>query len=141
MSRRFIRSWFLFFAVILPLIAPLGRARADPDVDATGSAVEYQTKAAFLFNFAKFVDWPSHKFTQPDSPFIIGIVGADPFGGLLEEATQAQRVNERTVTVRHIQSLEELRMCHILFVSRSEVARLGPILSEVRGENVLTVGE
>lgn len=139
MSSRPIRSCVVFALAILFLIAPFAWAFADPDADLDQG--EYQTKAAFLFNFAKFVDWPPHKFTQPDSPLIIGIVGSDPFGELLEEAVQDKRINDRTVMVRHIDDMEELRKCHILFVCRSEVTRLPKILWEVRGDNVLTVGE
>ncbi len=54
---------------------------------------------------------------------------------------QDHRINDRTVTVEHIESMEELRKCHIIFICGSEIARLGSILSEVRGDNVLTVGE
>jgi hypothetical protein len=142
MSSRFIRTWALFPVVIFLLVAPLAWAFGSPDGDDDSQASsEYQVKAAFLFNFAKFIDWPARKFTQPDSPLIIGIVGSDPFGELLEEQVQDQPIHDRTVIVRHIQSMEELRKCHILFVCRSEEGRLGPILSEVRGDNVLTVGE
>jgi hypothetical protein len=142
MSSRIIRSCALFAAVFCLLVAPLAWAFGSPDGDDDSqSAGEYQVKAAFLFNFAKFVDWPSRKFTEADSPLIIGIVGSDPFGGLLEEQVQDQHINDRTVIVRHIASMEELRKCHIVFICRSELERLGPILSEVRGDNVLTVGE
>jgi YfiR/HmsC-like len=141
MSRRRIRSCALFASAILFLIAPLAWALAAPDDEDIQGAEEYQTKAAFLFNFAKFVDWPAHKFTQPDSPLIIGIVGTDPFGGLLEEAAGDKRINDRTVIVSHIESLEEMRKCHIVFICRSETDRLGSILAEVHGDNVLTVGD
>ena len=141
MSTRFTRSGTLFGITILLLIAPIALAFADPEDSYSRAGQEYQDKAAFLCKFAKFVEWPSHKFTQPDSPLIIGVVGADPFGALLEEAAQDNRINDRTVTVRHVESMEELRKCHIIFVCRSESSRLGPILSEVRGDNVLTVGE
>jgi hypothetical protein len=142
MSSRLIRSCALFAAAIFLAVAPLAWAFGSPDQeDDSQAGMEYQTKAAFLFNFAKFVDWPSRKFTQPDSPLIIGVVGSDPFGGLLEEQVQDQRINDRTVIVCHIDSMQELRKCHILFVCRSEAERLSPILAEVRGDNVLTVGE
>jgi hypothetical protein len=142
MSSRLIRSGILFVAAVSLILAPHARAFASPDgEDDTQADMEYQTKAAFLFNFAKFVNWPSRKFTEPDSPLIIGVVGSDPFGGLLEEQVQDQRINDRTVVVHHIQSMQELRKCHIIFVCRSEAGRLGPILAEVRGENVLTVGD
>lgn len=142
MSSRLIRVCGVFAIAIVLLIVPMAMAFASPDGDDDSqSGMEYQVKAAFLFNFAKFVVWPPHKFTQPDSPLIIGVVGTDPFGGLLEEAVQDNRINDRTVIVRHVDSMQELRKCHIVFVSRSEAERLGPILSEVRGDNVLTVGE
>jgi len=141
MSSRSIRSCLPFAAAFLLLIAPLALAFASPDDEDIQGGEEYQTKAEFLFSFAKFVDWPAHKFTEPDSPLVIGIVGADPFGGLLEEAVQDQRIIDHPVIIRHIDSMEELRKCHILFISRSESSRLGAILAEVRGDNVLTVGE
>jgi len=141
MSRRSIRSCTLAAVAILVLLAPLAWAFAAPDTDDLQGADEYQVKAAFLFNFARFVVWPNRKFTEPDSPLIIGVMGNDPFGGMLEEAAQDKRIDDRSVTIRHVESMEELRKCHILFVCRSEIDRLGPILSEVRGENVLTVGE
>ncbi len=141
MSRRIIRSCALLAIGALLLAAPLASAMAAPDDGDIQEGDEYQTKATYLFSFAKFVDWPSRKFTEPDSPLVIGIVGEDPFGGLLDEIVQDKRVNDRTVIVRHIGSMEELRKCHILFVCRSEVSRLGPILGEVHGDNVLTVGD
>jgi hypothetical protein len=142
MSSRIIRSCVLFAVAIFSVVAPLAWAFASPDDEGDSQAgLEYQTKAAFLFNFAKFVDWPPYKFTQPDSPLIIGVVGSDPFGGLLEEQVQDQRINDRTVIVCHVESIQELRKCHIIFVCRSEAERLAPILASVRGDNVLTVGE
>jgi hypothetical protein len=142
MSNRTIRSCVLLAAAALLLLAPLAWAFASPDGDDYDQAgMEYQVKAAFLFHFAEFVDWPSHKFTQPDSPLVIGIIGSDPFGGLLEEAVQDKRINDRVVIIRHVEAMEELRKCHMIFICRSEADRLGPILSEVRGDNVLTVGE
>jgi hypothetical protein len=139
MRARLIRLCGPFALAALLLVAPLAWAFASPDEDDDmPNSDQYQTEAAFLFNFAKFVEWPPHKFTQPDSPLIIGVVGTDPFGGLLEEAVQDQRINDRTVMIRHIESKEELGKCEILFVCRSESDRLGPILDEVHGDNVLT---
>ena len=142
MNSRAIRSGALLGIVLLLLLAPFAWSFASVDGDDGGqAATEYQTKAAFLFKFAKFVDWTPHKFHEPDSPLIIGIVGSDPFGGLLDEAVQGRQINDRNVLILHIETLEELRKCHMVFVCRSEGERLGPILSEVRGDNVLTVGE
>jgi len=141
MSSRFIRSCTLCTAAILLLIAPAAHANAAPDDEDSQAGMEYQRKAECLFKFGKFVEWPARKFTEPDSPFIIGVVGSDPFHGLLEEAAQGGHINDRAVIVRHVESMEELRKCHIIFVCRSETSRLASILSEVRWDNVLTVGE
>jgi len=102
---------------------------------------EYQKKAEFLSSFTRFVDWPARKFAQPDSPFVIGVYGTDNVTSLLEEAIQDRQIKGRRAVIKHLLNKEELRACHVLFISRSERDRLGPILGEVRRENVLTVGE
>jgi len=107
----------------------------------TGETREFQKKAEFITSFTRFVEWPARKFVLPDSPFVIGVYGSDNMTGLLQEALQERRIKDRQVVVKHLQNKEELRACHVLFISRSERDRLGSILAEVRRENVLTVGE
>ena len=142
MSCRPIRSCTLLLATILLMVTQFAWAFADPDVDSSGpGGDDYVREARFLFSFAKFTEWPNRKFTQPDSPLVIGIVGNDPFGDLITEAVADQRYNDRTVIVRHVEEVGEWRKCHILFISRSETGRLGYILNQVKGDNVLTVGE
>lgn len=102
---------------------------------------EYQIKAARLSSLARFVEWPPRRFPQPDSPFVLGVYGTDNITDLLREALQDRRIKDRPVMVRHLTTREELRGCHLLFISRSERDRLGPILGETRREGVLTVGE
>jgi len=107
----------------------------------SGDVREFQKKAESINNFIKFVDWPVRKFPQPDTPFVIGVYGADNISSLLQESIQERLIKGRPVVIKHLQNKEELRSCHVLFISRSERDRLGPILAEVRRENVLTVGE
>lgn len=113
-----------------------GRAAA-----ADNAALEYKVKAGYLFNFAKFVEWPESSFTNASAPFVVGLVGEDPFGTLLEEALAGRNVNGRTFVIRQFGPQEDLSHCHILFVSRSEKARLANLLEGLRGRAVLTVGE
>ncbi len=108
--------------------------------NSTGSP-EYQKKAEFISSFTRFIEWPARKFAQPDSPFVIGVYGTDSITSLLEEAIQDRQIKGRPAVIKHLLNKEELHACHVLFVSRSERDRLGPILGEVRRENVLTVGE
>ncbi len=121
------------FAVFAGLIAV---CRGNPEV---GS--EYQTKASQIYSFTKFVDWPPKKFPSSDSPFIIGVFGSDEITDFLREAFQSRRIKDRTVEIRHLSNKAELSPCHLVFVSRSERERLGPLLSEMRHENILSVGE
>jgi hypothetical protein len=102
---------------------------------------EYLLKAGFLFNFAKYVDWPSDAFADPGEPIAIGIVGVDPFGALLEDALGARRIRGRGFRIERFADPAQIERVHILFVPRSERERAGQILERVRELPVLTVGE
>jgi hypothetical protein len=102
---------------------------------------EYQVKAAFLYNFAKFIEWPSDVLTDPNSPFILGIVGEDPFGADLEQTISGKVVNGRRLVIKRFKQGQPLDSCHILFISSSEQGRLTQILDSLKGSSVLTVGE
>lgn len=105
------------------------------------SPTEYQVKAAFLFNFAKFVDWPPSSFAGPKSPFVICILGADPFGQAIDETLRGQAIGSHPVAVQRVQDPSQLRHCHMAFISASEKIRLQAILQSVRDANVLLVGD
>src|ERR1700722_2656009 len=89
---------------------------------------EYQLKAAFLFNFAKFVDWPPGTFATAASPFTICILGRDPFGRDLDDSLRYKTIAYRSIVIRRCQSDSDARTCQILFVSRSESNRIPEIL-------------
>jgi hypothetical protein len=101
---------------------------------------EYQVKAAFLYNFAKFVEWPSATLGSP-RPFAICVLGQDPFGRTLEDTVNGKAVGEKALVVRRLSEVKAAAHCQILFVSSSERKRFGAILGELRTGGVLTVGE
>jgi hypothetical protein len=103
------------------------------------TANEYQVKAAFILNFARFVDWPGDAFGDGGS-LVVGVVGDDPFRGALDQLS-GDSVNGRRLVVKRLRSTDNLRACQILFVSSSERNRLGKIMESVRGASVLTIGE
>jgi hypothetical protein len=103
-----------------------------------GNDLEYRVKAAFLFNFSKFIQWPD---APMDAPFVIGIVGVDPFGEVLDRTVLNKTVNGRRLIVRRYSSVREIQPCQVLFVSASERKRFGPILQSVEGAGTLTVSE
>jgi len=127
-------SWILgirrFGAVIvLVLASETGQAAPVP---------EYQIKAGFLLNFAQFVSWP---FQSSDAPFIIGILGDDPFGSYLDETVRGEKVNNRSITVQRLRRRADPRTCNILFISQSERDRVAQVLSNLKGRPVLTVSD
>lgn len=102
---------------------------------------EYQVKAAVLFNLAKFVDWPVAAFATQQSPFNICILGDDPFGSALDQIVSGKKIEGRDVVVLRKRRTENLRICEILFVSRSEDKALGEVLNSMTGAMVLVIGE
>lgn len=118
------------------------------------SSQEYQVKAAFLYNFLQFIDWPEGKSDDSNQPLTIGIVGKDPFGDAFEPIKD-KKVKDKSVLVKRFSSLDELKKatenyktqpetcerCHLLFICPSEQQNLKEILNLVKDYNVLTVGE
>jgi hypothetical protein len=102
---------------------------------------EYDVKAAFLFNLAKFIDWPATSFESPRSPFAICILGKDPFGRSIDDALQGRSIDDRPVSVTRVKDTAEGRHCQILFVGIVESKSVLEIIDGLRGTNVLLVGD
>jgi hypothetical protein len=102
---------------------------------------EYQVKAAFLFNFAQFVEWPAQAFPEAKAPLVIGVLGEDPFGDYLDELVRGENVNNRPLVVRRYSRVEDVGTCHVLFISQSETRNSRKIFTDLNGRNVLTVGD
>ena len=107
------------------------------------AAREYQVKAVFLHHFTRFVDWPP----PPDGsipaakPFVVGVLGQDPFGSVLDEVTAGETVRDSPIEVRRLDSIENVSECDLLFVSRSEQSHLPDIFAQLAGRPVLTLGD
>jgi hypothetical protein len=102
---------------------------------------EYQVKAVFLFNFAQFVEWPPSAFSETQAPLVIGVLGEDPFGAFLDETVRGEKVNNRPLLVERYHRVDEIKSCHVLFVSQSEAARLEEIVAGLKGRSILTVSD
>jgi hypothetical protein len=105
------------------------------------SASEYQVKAAFLFNFAKFVEWPADAFPSGDAPLQICVFGRDPFRGDFEQVIEDKAVNGHRLEIIHPSGVPQARACQILFVVSAEKPQIREILQGLRGASVLTVGD
>ena len=124
----------------LAFVALLGVA-ADRAAGASRATREYDLKAAFLYNFAQFVEWPADAFEGPDAPFVIGIVGTDPFGHSLDEIVAGETVHGHPIVVRRWRTIEEMGPAHVLFIGRGQAARIGDLAAAVDDRSILTVGD
>lgn len=124
------RVWRLF-ALLLAVVGLLGASPVS----------EYRLKAVFLFNFAQFVEWPPVALPHDNAPFVIGVLGKDPFGANLDEVVRGEAVNGHPLAVERYRDVAEIRDCQILFISASELARLEPTLAALRGRSILTVSD
>jgi len=132
---RLLRLLITIAIVILPSLGLEAQAQ-----DSAASS-EYLIKAGFIYNFANLVQWPSNSFAQPTSPIVIGILGEDPFGTILDRVLEGKKVNGRAFLVKRLKSVLDLKECHIVFVSSSEITHLLEAIHSVKGMPILTIGE
>jgi hypothetical protein len=128
-------------AVSLLLISIL--MPASSTLSQTNQPTEYQLKAAFLLNFAKFIEWPPRAFADAQSPFTICIIGRDPFGAFLDEYLAGKTIDNRPVTIERFASAKfpaETR-CQIAFISSSEQFHFREVIASFSGQNTLLVGD
>jgi len=132
----FLRLWLVVSISVLALIGSTTTAPAD-----SPAFSEYQVKAAFLYNFARFVEWPSNAFPDAQAPILLGVIGEDPFGGALEQVIKGKTVNGRELVLKRLTRQQDLKGFHMLFVSSSEARHLSQIMESLKGKCVLTIGE
>ena len=149
-----IKAYILVVLTMALLMSPIiQNVQADPE-----QSKEYQIKAAFLYNFIKFVDWPKEKMPDSNEPIIIGIIGKDPFGDAFEPVKN-KPVKDKKIVIKRFVGLEELeksadknkaefdkkveplRKCHVLFICSSEKEYLEEIIKALKGSHVLTVAD
>ena len=135
------KGWLLIVTTcLLSAMALCGRAEG---VDSSDSS-EYLIKAGFIYNFAKLVEWPTSAFAQPDSPFVIGILGNDPFGATLDTIVADKKIDGRSFAVRRLKwskDSKDLKGCNILFVSLSEKEHIDSVVEAMKGLPILTIGD
>jgi hypothetical protein len=103
--------------------------------------MEYPVKLAFLYNFTKFVEWPSDSYRDASTPLRICVAGNDPFGDDLERELQTRTVGGRGVEIKSLKSNDTLKSCQLVFVPVTEKKRAAGIVAGLSGSSALTVGE
>jgi hypothetical protein len=102
-------------------------------------ATELAIKAAFLYKFGFFVEWPQTSFASSDSPMNLCIVGDDTFGTLLDETVKGKKIGTRAIVVRRMTAIAQNSGCHILYLSGDADAHADQMLAALKGSDVLTV--
>jgi hypothetical protein len=101
---------------------------------------EHQVKAAFIYNFLKFVEWPAEKFADTNAPIIIGVAKAGPLSAALEATVKDRKINGRAIVVRPAETSDAARL-HLFCFTGMEEARLLEAMAAFTGKRVLTVGD
>ena len=127
----------LVLSVALMLLA----MTAGTAVAQTPASKEYQIKAAFLFNFLQFIEWPPTTFSNAAAPLRIGVLGDNPFGKALDETVKNETIRSRGLAVKYSRRLEDVDDCQLIFISKSEKGRLVELLSKLNSREKLIVSE
>lgn len=128
------------FMIAVSLCLSLGMGANAQSSDSPESS-EYLIKAGFIYNFAQLVQWPAGAFSQEDSPIVIGILGTDPFGAIIDRVIENKKLAGRTLVVKRLKRGAAVKDCNILFVSSSEAAHLDEVIQSTKGMPILTIGE
>lgn len=136
-----LRPVLLLQALVLCIV--LHAAAAAPDNDPTAApepaAVELAVKAAYLYKFLGYVEWPPAQFPRPDAPFVIGVAGNDRLAGELERIAAGRSVKDRRIAVRRVRPDDPLTGLHLLYVGPDDSARQAHLLKLAQQRPILTV--
>jgi hypothetical protein len=102
---------------------------------------QYQVEAVFLLHFTQFVEWPAQSFSDAHTPFVIGVLGRDPFGAALDDAVRGETVNGHPLVVKRFTVPADISPCQILFIDRSAVSEADPVLGSMTHSGTLTVSD
>jgi len=134
---KFISSYYLQLRIAFLLFA----FHLTPLLAFNQQYTEYELKAAYLYNFGKFVQWPEQTFKNATDPFVIGIYGTNPFGEVLQQTIQNKTLQNRPVIIISITNPQDAATCNILFISKTNKLELNQIFQALANKPVLTIGD
>jgi prepilin-type processing-associated H-X9-DG protein len=136
-DRHAARRLLQLLTVLCPLLLAACPQWASADEDA--AALERNVKAAFIYKFAAYVEWPSTAFADAESPIVIGVAGDDAMAAEVARITASRQIGGRPFTVRQVGDADSLNGLHILFVARADSARLGQFVKVLQSRPTLVV--
>lgn len=123
---------------LLALLSSVAQVAVSSDLSASR---EYQLKAAFVYNFTKFIEWPPQSFPGASDSIVVGVLGDSPFGAQLAQVVKDRRVNGRGIVVKRVDTAAEARSVHLLFVGAMQDGHFDEIEPGLAGSAVVTIGE
>ena len=129
-------SWCLGMAILAGAFGAANSHAAPPI-----TAKEYSIKAALLIKLSQFVRWPTNSFKSPKDPFVVGILGADPFGKELENAASDETVDKRSYRIKRSESAKDLADCQLVFITLSDTKSSAATIAALPKTGVLIVGQ
>lgn len=102
---------------------------------------EYEVKAAYIFNFTKFITWPNDTFDNSNAPYVLGIYGNDPFGSIIKKIIGTRESNGRKWIVKYYNRPEQIRQCHILFITDIQNSELNRLIKYLDEKPILSIGD
>ncbi|MDD2563617.1 MAG: YfiR family protein [Salinivirgaceae bacterium] len=120
---------FLFLVILIPKITSAQKF------------TEYEVKAGYIYNFARFVEWPKDSFANETSPIVIGIYGNDRFGEIIRRTIRNSSIEGRSFVIKYYNQPSQIQQCHILFVSELTKTETMNLLKVVKKKSILTVGD
>lgn len=140
-GKELVKSLLLMF-LLLFMVSRFAIAQAQAeDTVPSGVHVEKQIKAAYLYKFASYIEWPEGTFIDVDAPLVIGVTGSDDMGDELQRIVAGRTANGRSIVVRKLRPKDSIAGIHILFIGALEKTHLVEMLNAVKGQPVLTVSE
>lgn len=128
-------------ATAAPVLPPAGAEARWLVREQETASLEYQVKAAYLLRFSQFVYWPENRFASADQPLVIGVIGTDRFGPLLDSTVAGRMAQGHPIVVRRLTAGESLAGVHLLFVGQLKDRERREVLRQAAEQSVLTVGE
>jgi hypothetical protein len=105
------------------------------------AADEMQIRAAIVLNLTKFIDWPTWKLGDTQTPFVICLLGSDPIITEIETLIRDKQVQDKPIMLRHLTSTSQVDGCHVLYVPTSEHRRFSELIATLNKSSVLTISD
>lgn len=134
------RSGTFGMRLLMLMIAGAIILSSTPLCEAKGPS-EYQVKAAFVYNFARFIDWPPQSFADDGSPFVLGVIGDSEIASAVEQIVKGKTVSGRRMVYKRLSADAALDGCNLLLIGATEKRNVGRILDRLKDNNIVTVGE